>query len=555
MATTVSGSHFLSWFGHAAGALVFGLFLALLVRDRNPGRGKALLATAVALLWNLAELAGVWWGGNAAFLAAIESSAFSLLPALLFDLAMRGEPRWSVRLGYLVSGVAVLLHVSELFRESAVLHAAGLYLVAGGFALLAVFGAFRSRKRALPVLALLFFSLSLLHFAEGESHSAWWVELFVHHAAIPLAMFVLLQDYRYVLLDALVRVLANILLAGVFAGAALAWLEKWPETVWAGVTLLFLVFAGFRQRVQGLLTALVFGRPDAEGLFQELRAEGSDAEFLGDAERRLARFFGASSAGESDAEVSVPIELPGGGVHSLRLGRRRGGRPYFSEDLEVLNRAAAKIRSELDSRRDAQQERLLAQAELRALQAQIHPHFLFNALNTLYGMIPKAAADARRTVLNLSDIFRYLLRTNQTYVSLAEELKVIEAYLEIEALRLGGRLQWTVDMEAGLERTRIPLLSLEPLVENAVKHGIAPLASGGMVRLVIRREESVVVVEVGDTGRGFSPDKTGGGGVGLENVRRRLRLCYGESAELEVSSQPGATTVRFRIPYEDSDSR
>jgi len=189
----------------------------------------------------------------------------------------------------------------------------------------------------------------------------------------------------------------------------------------------------------------------------------------------------------------------------------------------------------------------VARAELRALQAQIHPHFLFNAFNTLYGIIPKEARGARETVLNLADIFRYFLRQNQTFVTIREELAIIRAYLQIEGLRLGAKLASEIEIDPALEEAKIPLLSIQPLVENAVKHGIAPLAEGGRVRLRVVREGGALRVEVSDTGRGFQ-EKVGGAGVGLENVRQRLRLCYGPDAELRIDSAATGSTVSFRIP-------
>ena len=197
--------------------------------------------------------------------------------------------------------------------------------------------------------------------------------------------------------------------------------------------------------------------------------------------------------------------------------------------------------------RQAEIERLVSQAELRALQSQIHPHFLFNAFNALYGIIPKEARGARETVLNLADLFRYFLRQNQTFVTISEELAIVRAYLQIEGLRLGNKLAAEIDIDPGLEGARIPLLSIEPLVENAVKHGVAPLAAGGRVRLAVGREGDGLRVEVSDTGRGFQ-ETVGGAGVGLENVRQRLRLCYGPDAELRIDSGASGSTVSFRIP-------
>lgn len=563
MRDALPAGHLVNWFGHAAGALVFGLFLGLLAGDRSPGRNKAVAATWIALLWNVAELAGLVLGAAPAWLLAFESTAFSLLPALLYDLVIGGSPRWAVRAGYALSAGAALFHLAELVSDSEVLHGAGLYMVATGFCALAVYAAIGRRKRALPALALLLLSLSILHFAEDEQHTAWWVELLVHHAGIPLSMFVLLQDYRFVFLDALIRFLANIFAALVFAAAGQVWWEKWPSTALAGFTILLVLYAFTRTRLEALLTRLVFRRTDLTGLLDSLRPAPDEASFLSHAEARIRQYF---ASGEPSWEAEDAIEGPfvlgdgaeaalgvrgaEGQIRLIRLGRRHGGRRYLSGDLEALRKVGGKLNESLEFMREEELRRLVSQAELRALQAQIHPHFLFNALNTLYGIIPKEAAGARRTVLNLSDIFRYFLQTEQTFVPLQDELHIVKAYLEIEQLRLGNRLKVAFSAPNDALLAPIPLLSVQPLVENAVKHGVAAKAEGGAVTVTARREGDSLWLEVHDTGGGFAASRhQSGAGVGLENVRQRLRLCYGAAAALEVESSSAGTTVRFPVPF------
>jgi LytS/YehU family sensor histidine kinase len=174
---------------------------------------------------------------------------------------------------------------------------------------------------------------------------------------------------------------------------------------------------------------------------------------------------------------------------------------------------------------------------------------LFNAFNTLYGVIPKEAKGARQMVLNLADIFRYRLQADRTFVSIEEELRIVQAYLAIEALRLGEKLVAVVNVSPDVMAVQIPLLSIEPLVENAVKHGVAPKAGGGMVRLTVRRDGARVLVEVADTGGGFASSNPKGAGVGLDNVRQRLRLCYGPDADLAIVSSPVGSTVSFAVPF------
>jgi two-component system, LytTR family, sensor kinase len=191
----------------------------------------------------------------------------------------------------------------------------------------------------------------------------------------------------------------------------------------------------------------------------------------------------------------------------------------------------------------------VTQAELKALQSQINPHFLFNALNTLYGVIPREARGARETVLNLADIFRYFLNAGKTYLPLGKELKIIRAYLDIEHLRLGDRLQTEVVAPEDLLETPIPVLSIQPLVENAIKHGVARKPGGGKVRLEVTRENGVVRVAVSDTGGGFdAASETQGHGLGLANVEQRLKLCYGPDFGLTIRSSESGSEVSFAIP-------
>ena len=238
----------------------------------------------------------------------------------------------------------------------------------------------------------------------------------------------------------------------------------------------------------------------------------------------------------------MPLRTGSGGSLSVLLGRRTGGRRYLSEDLQALGRAAAVIGEQLEQFRDLETRRLVAQAELRALQSQIHPHFLFNALNALYGIIPREARGARETVLNLADIFRYFLETKKTLVPLEEEMHIVRAYLDVERLRLGDKLRLEISVTPEALSVPIPILSIQPLVENAVKHGIAPQAGGGLIRIHAGLDPGgALVISVRDSGPGFSTSNRTG--VGLENVERRLELCYGGDARLSIESGASGTEV------------
>ena len=598
---------FVNALGHSAGAVIFAIFLYLLLRDRGgsrlPDSRRAMAATALALTWSLASLAVLLW--NSHLLIAISSSALSLLPAVLLDVSLAGNFTWIKRSGYLLSCAAIAAHTVELFGQFPDLHRPALILITIGFGALTILAAAlpsisgavrqgRSAPRLVGTMSLFLFAMSFVHFQSGEVNQTWTLELILHHAGIPLSLFVLLQDYRSVLADALIRFFANILLACAFAAVAVRVMAhfqapnqgvgEWLYIMGGG--LVFVLFAVTRGSFQRLLTKLVFRRGNVAEATRVLKAgppeSSSEEHYLDWVRERVAEFFGASPTAEPSAvllerltslspqlstlssalpevrdeleqlgvEAIAPLRLAGGDRHSyILLGRRKGGRPYLSEDLDALAILASEASEQLEIFRDAEQRKLISQAELRALQSQIHPHFLFNALNALYGIIPREATGARQTVLNLADIFRYFLRGERSYIALEEEVTIIRAYLEIESLRLGDKLQSEIVIDPEALAVRIPILSIEPLVENAVKHGVAMQQRGGKVKLTASIKDGMLIVMVHDTGPGFTRHESKeGGGVGLENVRRRLELCYGSGSPLNIHHDEHGTEVSFRIP-------
>ena len=201
--------------------------------------------------------------------------------------------------------------------------------------------------------------------------------------------------------------------------------------------------------------------------------------------------------------------------------------------------------------------KLASQAELRALRAQVNPHFLFNALTTIGYLIQTAPPRALETLMQLTSLLRAVLRSEGDFTTLGRELDMIESYLDIERARFERRLRIIIDVPASLRNIRVPPLVLQPLVENAVKHGIAPLRAGGEVRVhaTIERTGDLrrsLLLVVQDTGAGATADELRQGrevGVGLRNVERRLAGQYGAEASLTVHTLAGqGTTVEIRIP-------
>jgi len=200
---------------------------------------------------------------------------------------------------------------------------------------------------------------------------------------------------------------------------------------------------------------------------------------------------------------------------------------------------------------------LAATAQLAALRAQINPHFLFNSLNSIAQLIHVDPAKAEACVERLAEIFRYLLhRAEQEFVPLADELQMTTAYLEIERARFDERLRVETRVDPRSLRRLIPNLILQPLVENAVKHGLSRKVGPGTLRIDALVEDEMLTLVIGDDGLGMSSsvlDSVYDRGVGLRNLRARLERLYGPSHLPEITSTPGGgTRVCLRLPTRDA---
>jgi two-component system sensor histidine kinase AlgZ len=198
-----------------------------------------------------------------------------------------------------------------------------------------------------------------------------------------------------------------------------------------------------------------------------------------------------------------------------------------------------------------QQLRLQQEAELRArieaLQARIRPHFLFNSMNSIASLIGSNPDLAERVVEDLADLFRQSLATEQTEVNLLDEVALCRRFIGIEALRLGGRLQVDWDIAALPAGLKIPRFTLQPLIENAIYHGIAPLPEGGRVRVAIAMDGGICRLQVDNpVAQGVS--RRSGNRMALQNIGHRLQALYGASAEIEVAQGEHNFSVAIAYP-------
>jgi two-component system LytT family sensor kinase len=470
---------------------------------------------------------------------------------------------------------------------------------------------------ALATFAVSALHLSQLH--RGEA--SWPVELVGHHASLPLAFAILYQDYRFALADLFLKralsLLAIVALTfaaiasfGVRSSAFAQFVQSEPRqmtvlvTLWVATALLYPLL---RKGTTWFVDTVVLARPDYRSLRATVARAAQDSDDVGALLSSVCELLtpALSAAFVTWREWTSPVSdetlgvtvitgadalavveslsgdpLPGPPATCvtvpttdqprllLVVGQLSAGRRLLSDDLATLDAIAVVVGRRIDairitnerySREIREQEigKLATEAELRALRAQINPHFLFNALTTIGYLIQTAPPRALDTLLRLTALLRGVLRSEGEFTTLGRELEVVEAYLEIERARFEHRLRVTVDVPTRLRSVRLPPLLLQPLVENAVKHGIAQQQSGGdvVIRARVNRTREAqrqLTLTVRDTGAGTTAQALERGraaGVGLRNVERRLECQYGADGSISIQTAPGeGTTVQIRLP-------
>lgn len=216
--------------------------------------------------------------------------------------------------------------------------------------------------------------------------------------------------------------------------------------------------------------------------------------------------------------------------------------------LKVWNALRIEIKLE-------EQKRLVLEARLDALQRQINPHFLFNALNSIASLVRQRPDEARVMIVKLANLLRAMLKDHDAFVPLREELSFTDDYLDIEVIRFGcEKLRVVKEVQPDTLDVPVPSILLQPLIENSIKHGLEPRIRGGAVTLRCIRKENILRIEVEDDGVGMlqariSSLDANGAGIGMKLVRERLRILYGDQAGFRVSSSPGrGTLVSIELP-------
>lgn len=585
--------------GFVTGTALYAMLLALVLRGlpgavhgNLDGLPQYLpLATGVlGLIWNLGELAAyslprLGYFNESIGLWAMSFPALGLLAAVVVHSVARALPRGIMLtvIAYGCSIIASVLHLQTVVTgDPGPSSLAFLILtISYGLIILALGVLTRTQangQRVLWVLALALFAVSASHL--GRFHAAgdgWAIELIGHHAAIPLAFAILYQDYRFALADLfLKRALTLIALVAIaFAGYSLATtLPAGPlaasvlMALWVATSL---VSPWLHRRIVRFVDQSLLGRTDYAALGaaigQALQSRNSIEGVLDVVAERLAPALDArrvwwteeGAAGDgtpTTTQAMVPAtDWP---RYVVSVGELTGGRRLLSDDLALVETVVATAARRIDQirltheryevqLREEEMQKLTAEAELKALRAQVNPHFLFNALTTIGYLIESAPPRAMNTLMQLTALLRGVLRSEGDFTTLGREIELVEHYLRIEHERFEERLRVRIDVPQALRRLRIPALVVQPLVENAIKHGVAPSTTGGDVAVTARLDRERLVVSVRNTGAPLQPDSglptVASARVGVDNIRRRLSGHYGERAALTLATDAGRGTV------------
>ena len=606
--------------GFTVGIALYALLLLMVVRHRKTRETGApdfllLLTAALGLLWNAGELIVLFWRDFSGtpevspLLVAASYSALGFLPSVVVHSAWKSDEQGNRKIGwltiaaYVLSAFAGVLHFqSAIFKTNAPSDLALRVLTFGSLALLAglLISTYRQKiqNKAVWISALSVFAVSALHLSGQQEEKSWLVELVAHQSSLPLALAILLQDYRFAFADLfLKRALSLLLLAALAFGLyvfvavpLLAWHETHDRNdVQAAVLVIALwmttalVYPLLHKFAVLLVDKIILRRANYERLHAEIvrTIEQSDdpASVLTEVCNELKFALTAKKADWTEvlqnetsfqtvnftpqsAEIFIPtVEQP---FYRINLSEFAGGRRLLSDEIEMLASIALATARRIDALRVTEERyerkgredklaKFAAEAKLSALRAQINPHFLFNALTTIGYLIQTSPDKAFQTLMKLTQLLRGVLRSTGEFSSLGEEIKLIENYLDIEKTRFEERLQVRIEIPEGLKKLNIPTLILQPLVENAVKHGISEAKSGGEVlisaELKIEEGDTFLYLSVNDTGAGFDEEKSKTGGIGLENIRQRLRSHYGKKAHLQLESDlRKGTRAEIKLP-------
>lgn len=595
--------------GFSVGIALYAMLAMMVIRHRGKtGSVNLLLLTtaALGLLWNVGELYGFVqkdFGilGISPFLVAISFSALGFLPSVVVHSAQADESgtHWLTFAAYALSAFAAVMHFQAALAHASVPSDLALKTQTFGSLALAVgllLFNFRQtlEKKAIWSTALLVFAVSALHLSGERENAAWYVELVAHQSSLPLALVILFQNYRFAFADLfLKRAISLILLAslalGLYVFVAVP-LLRYHEThdrddVQAAALILglwiatALVYPALHKFAVWLVDTAILRRSNYEKLQLDLAREIESIESVDAVLDNVCRTLSTAltarnanwtetkdSAGEiglisvnftpGDCRIWIPTaEAP---FYRINFGEFQGGRRLLSDEISMLDAISLftarridvlRVSHERYNQRFREQEfaKLAAEAQLTALRSQVNPHFLFNALTTLGYLIKTSPDKAYDTLLRLTHLLRGVLKSTGEFSTLGQEIELVESYLDIERARFEEKLSVGIDVPDLIRNVKVPSLVLQPLVENAIKHGISENKNGGEIRISAsvsqKGGDSHLHLSVWDSGPGKNGKKANGsGGVGLRNIKERLASYYGKEASLtlEIGNGSGA---------------
>jgi hypothetical protein len=396
-------------------------------------------------------------------------------------------------------------------------------------------------------------------------------DLVVKRGLMLLASLLLLGAYFAVMLPSLQRLPAGAarpwLLAVALVPIAMLMpvlmsrLEAWLDRMWLGREF---------TPVEAVKHVLAAMQPAIDEASLVAAAEARLSEIFG---ARIAVLVGSRAVLEPAAQIEIKLTSPvSGAIIRILVLKAEGSRRFLSEDLTLLRSLGGVFGFMLENirlqRKRVEQEQLAqelrlqsSKSELKALRAQINPHFLFNALNAIASLIHTDPARADQVVEQLAEVFRYTLRRSDSeWAPLDQELAFARAYLDVEQARFGQRLTFSIDSdlapvpatpsgEGGLAAPQIPSMLLQTLLENAVKHGVSQAREPGRIEVLVRTTADRLTLEVRNTGPAASTSRQGEG-FGLHSVRERLKGHFGDRASFRLirDESAGVTVARIDMP-------
>jgi two-component sensor histidine kinase len=573
--------YLLSLISFTFGALAFSVLVLMYFRQARRGRTVLWAFTvdcAVAFVTNLAlqiptlETADAWL---ISVLAMVQGLSTGLLPPLIFHLIYAKEvsylPRrraWGVLLVafYAASAAAAIGELAEIadwLNSSGAISlgiGAGLALAAQSFSRRRIEN---HQRRWNQALLLAMGAGAALNLAAASQ----WASLLPDYVLLVFFSVTLYYEERLIFFDLLIKrgaffAVALVGLPAILtigfraAGAPIDWTR-----CWICVLLLapfWLIAPWLFEKIEASIDRGWLKRrysvPEAEQRFiRDVQIAATEDDLRSRATASLCEIFQAPASVSFDAREQA-VDPGGLTAPLIRIEPRPDGMPFLSDDHRLLQSISGTLGVVLENVRFREREHdlrwLATRAELKALRAQMNPHFLFNALNAIAGLIEEQPRLADETIEQLAHVLRYALRQSETeWVRLEEEIEFIAAYLRVEQARFGERLQVEFGIDRAAAAVPVPAMTIQPLVENAIKHGVSTLEEMGTVGVKAAIEDGLLCVAVSDNGPGFpSGFSIGSGGHGLRNVADRIAGYYGDCAQLSWENGSQGTRVVLKIP-------